>query len=218
VAILVFTVTLASSAFDAKLQKSSVVEMRQILKDKQKERDSLMTKVSLKNLEHMRQMKLSDEQSTLMKMRAEEEAAGAADGSADKEEASGAAAAGAAVKMEQMEDKLMSCKAEDDDEKDEDEGYKRYLMEECGLEGAELEEEWLAWRAAHPSKFIGSSAPQMQAKPKSKLLRLGGPMKRPSSAAHPKAKPAAKMRGSVLAACTAGQGLNIVFRMSFYNL
>ena len=73
-AILFFTVTLACSALDAKLQRSSVAEMKQILKDKTQQRDSLLTKMSLNTLEQMRQMKLKGEEGSLMKMKAEEEA------------------------------------------------------------------------------------------------------------------------------------------------
>ena len=72
-AVLFFTVTLACSALDAKLQRSSVAEMKQILKVKIQQRDSLLTKMSLNNLEQMRQMKQRGEDGSLMKMKAEEE-------------------------------------------------------------------------------------------------------------------------------------------------
>ena len=226
-AILVFTVTLASSALDAKLQKSSVVEMQNILKVKKEQRDSLLHKAqrrasdeSFKNLEEMRQRKESDEQSTLMEMKAAE---GAVTAVKMNVEEGAVTAVKTKVEMEQMEEKVQSSKVmagDSSEEEGEDAEYKRYLIGQ-GLEGAELEEEWMAWRVANPTKFIdGGKAKVMEAKPKSKLQRFGDrPIKR---LADPVGviKPKVKARGSVALAGKGkgkgkGQGLNTVFRMIF---
>ena len=126
------------------------------------------------------------------------------------------------VEMEQMEEKVQSSKVmagDSSEEEGEDAEYKRYLIGQ-GLEGAELEEEWMAWRVANPTKFIGKSEPMMEAKPKSKLQRFGDrPIKR---LADPVGviKPKVKARGTVALAGKGkgkgkGQGLNTVFRMIF---
>ncbi len=219
-AILVFTVTLASSALDAKLQRSSVVEMRKILHDKKKERDTLLENINMKNLVDVRQMKLDADLDNLLKMGTEE-----VDQAADEPSSSLSAQAAAApssslsAQAAAAPHKLVSCKDEEDDDDDDDEGYKRYLMEEQGLKGAELQEEWLAWKAAHPTKVIGKRAPGwMEPKPKSKLQRVGeGSHKKRPAAAHvkiepqpkPKLRAAPKMRGSVSAAISQGSTLSL---------
>ena len=97
---LVSTVTLAASALDAKLVKSSVDEMQNILKVKKEQLDSMRQNAAVKNLEEMRQSKASAEQSTLMEMKMGEEAV---------------TAVKMKVRMEQREDKVQSCKEEGED-------------------------------------------------------------------------------------------------------
>ena len=187
-AILVFTVTLACSALDFKLARSSVPDMQRILKEKKKERDKVLETMSINQLKEYREKKLDEDLANLVKM---------GDDDDDDEELPLPSAPSSSSAFEKV------VKEEDDGNEDDDE-YKRFLMEEQGLRGAELQEELWAFRAAHPPPLFktAKAPPKLQAQPKSRGLLKVGPgkaKKRPCQAPiAPPAKKLVPMRGSIV--------------------
>ena len=184
-AILFFTVTLAASALSFKLQRSSVPEMQKILEKKKKERDALLEKMSNKELKEQREKKLDEDLANLVKM---------GDDDDDKELPLPSAPSSSSA-FEKV------VKMEDDDNADDD--FKRFLMEERGLAGAELQEELVAYRAAKPVLIASAKArPLLKAQPKHRGLQrigVGHPLKRPAQASiAPPAKKTVQMKGSVI--------------------
>jgi hypothetical protein len=187
VAILFFTVTLAASALSFKLQRSSVPEMQKILEKKKKERDALLEKMSNKELKEQREKKLDEDLAKLVKM--------GDDDDDDDEELPMPSAPSSSSAFEKV------VKMEDDDNADDD--FKRFLMEERGLAGAELQEELVAYRAAKPVLIASAKAkPLLKAQPKHRGLQrigVGHPLKRPAQASiAPPAKKTVQMKGSVI--------------------
>ena len=185
-AILFFTVTLAASALSFKLQRSSVPEMQKILEKKKKERDALLEKMSNKELKEQREKKLDEDLAKLVKM---------GDDDDDDEELPMPSAPSSSSAFEKV------VKMEDDDNADDD--FKRFLMEERGLAGAELQEELVAYRAAKPVLIASAKArPLLKAQPKHRGLQkvgVGHPLKRPAQApTAPPAKKTVHMKGSVI--------------------
>ena len=200
-AILVFTVTLASCALNFKLDpNTSVPDMQRILKEKRKERDLCLERLSKKALKEEREKKLDADLENLLNM-------GEDEGEETDPSAAASSSASAPVAAASLP-KMTACKTESDPDGD---NFKMHLMQVQGLSGAELEEEWMAWRAAHPTTFIATANPPpvLQAQPKKKGLQKVGDGKpkvrpflgpiAPTSVKKPVTdKKLPKMRGSII--------------------